>query len=50
MKDHIERNISISRGGFGKSLVSMINALENSATKTQLFIGKSYMKKLYTRS
>ena len=49
VKDYKERSNFILRTTFWKRLDSIPNAFENCATKTELFNGKRYIKKLYIR-
>ena len=49
VKVYKERHSLILRTTFWKCLAPMPNAFEKCITKTKLFNGKRYMKKLYTR-
>ena len=48
MKDYKERNNFIQEVLFGNASFSCQNAFRNCTTKSELFNGKSYFKKLYT--
>ena len=49
MKVDKERNHFSLRPMFWKCLLPMLNAIEKCSTKTELFNGKRYTKKLYTK-
>ena len=49
MKDYKDRNNFILRTAFWKCHVYMPKCVKKCTTKTKLFNGKGYMKKLYTR-
>ena len=49
MKVDKERNHFSLRSMFWKCLLPMLNAIEKCSTKTELFNGKRYTKKLYTK-
>ena len=49
VKDYKERNNFILRTNFCKCLIPMPKCVKKCTTKTELFNGKSYIKKLYTR-